>query len=400
MSRRSRTAHLTVLAMIAGLAASAQAATVNYWRFEEGAPNAVASGMGSVLDSVGTDHGTPSGIPTYRTDVPFAVVPQTGAPNTLSLELVGFQDLVAFASSFPLNQPGDKTIEFWLKWNLIHHGATLWGRPDSLPDENRFDLHVNFDFTLGFHYISPAGELHVLSPPPDGAPQDGVPVSQGQWAHIAITRQGDTYRIYVNGVLLSTVTDQNPDLPNLFGWSIGGGQFPFVGLVDEMRVSDEALTPDRFLNAPPPPAVKTVKIDILPLGCILSKLNLVDPDSWFPIPVAILTTPDFDAKTVDPSTVRFGRTGTEAPPQHPHFHPVFIDVDRDGDRDMVLWFRTRMTGIQCGDTKAFLTGTTKDGQAFQGEDRIKTIGCGRGPGRDDDDDDDRDDKGRHHGWRR
>jgi hypothetical protein len=280
---------------------------------------------------------------------------------------------VEFVSSFPLNEPGDKTVEFWLKWNLIHHGATLWGRPDTLADENRFDLHGNFDFTLGFDYVSPSGELHVLSPPPDGSPQNGVPFSPGAWGHVAITRQGDTYRIYVNGVLLSTVTDQNPDLPTLVGWSIGGRQgLPFFGLIDEMRVSDEALTPERFLNAVPAPTVTTVKIDVLPLGCVLSRLNLVDPDSWFPIPVAVLTTSTFNAKTVDPDSVRFGRQGTEAAPHH---RPVLVDVDHDGDRDLLLFFKIRETGLRCGDTKAVLTGKTKDGKEIRGEDRIKTIGC-------------------------
>ncbi|MCI0337980.1 MAG: LamG domain-containing protein [Acidobacteria bacterium] len=236
---------------IPGLAASAQGSTVAYWRFEEGAPNQVASGP--VHDSAGTNDGSPFGIPMYSADVPVAVIPQTGAPNTLSLELTtSFQDRVAFASAFPFNQPGDVTLEFWLKWNYIHHGAILWGRPDTAADENRFQLHANFDFTFGLEYRSPSNELHALSPPGDGTPQNGVPLPQGQWGHVAITRQGDTYRIYVNGVLQSTVTDVNPDLPNLDGWSLAGRHNqPFVGLVDEMRVSNEALTPDRFLNSSP-----------------------------------------------------------------------------------------------------------------------------------------------------
>ena len=75
---------------------------------------------------------------------------------------------------------------------------------------------------------------------------------------------------------------------------------------------------------------------------------------------------------MDPSSVRFGREGTEAAPFH---HPALVDVDHDGDRDLLLFFRTRATGLQCGDTKAVLTGNTKDGKEIRGEDRIKTIGC-------------------------
>ena len=51
------------------------------------------------------------------------------------------------------------------------------------------------------------------------------------------------------------------------------------------------------------------------------------------------------------------------------------DADGDGDLDLILHFKTQETGIQCGDTSAFLTGETFDGQAVEGSDSIKTAGC-------------------------
>ena len=43
------------------------AATVAWWRFEEGTPNTAASGSGSIVDSsVHLNHGTPFGGPIYR----------------------------------------------------------------------------------------------------------------------------------------------------------------------------------------------------------------------------------------------------------------------------------------------------------------------------------------------
>ena len=81
------------------------------------------------------------------------------------------------------------------------------------------------------------------------------------------------------------------------------------------------------------------------------------------IPVAILTTSDFDATTVDPSTVGFGPSAASA-----------THVDGDGDMDMVLHFRQQDTGIACGDEEACLTGETTDGTAIEGCDAIRTVG--------------------------
>jgi hypothetical protein len=114
-------------------------------------------------------------------------------------------------------------------------------------------------------------------------------------------------------------------------------------------------------------SVVTIAIDVKP-G---SFLNSINPKSQGVIPVAILTTDTFDVTTIDPSTVHFGATTTEAFP----VHSALEDVDGDGDTDMVLHFETRATGIQCGDTSAPLTGKTLGGQVIEGADSIKTVGC-------------------------
>jgi hypothetical protein len=108
-----------------------------------------------------------------------------------------------------------------------------------------------------------------------------------------------------------------------------------------------------------------VSIDIKP-G---SDPNSINPSSKGVIPVAILTTPTFDAGTVDPSTVEFG-------PNHvAPVHAALEDVDGDGDLDLILHFRTQATGIACGDTQAGLIGATTLGQAIAGVDAVHTVGC-------------------------
>ncbi len=114
-------------------------------------------------------------------------------------------------------------------------------------------------------------------------------------------------------------------------------------------------------------SVINVSIDIKPGG----SPNSINPRSRGKIPVAILTTATFDATTVDPATVLFGRTGTEAAP----VHAALQDVDGDGDTDMILHFNTQETGIRCGDVSASLTGETLSEQAIEDSDAIKTVGC-------------------------
>jgi hypothetical protein len=99
--------------------------------------------------------------------------------------------------------------------------------------------------------------------------------------------------------------------------------------------------------------------------------NSINPKSNGVIPVAILTTATFDATTVDPLSVEFGPSGaTEA-----HGKGHIEDVNHDGEPDLVLHFRTQITGIKCGETSASLTGETFDGDPIQGSDTLKTVGC-------------------------
>ena len=120
----------------------------------------------------------------------------------------------------------------------------------------------------------------------------------------------------------------------------------------------------RVLTSPP---IAEVQVDVKP-G---SAENPINPRSRGVIPVAILTGGGFDATTVDPATVRFGHTGSEAAP----VHSFIADADLDGDIDLFVFFKTPDTKIQCGDVSALLTGMTRGGQRIRGADAIRTVGC-------------------------
>lgn len=99
--------------------------------------------------------------------------------------------------------------------------------------------------------------------------------------------------------------------------------------------------------------------------------NSINPRSKGVIPVAILTTPDFDATQVDPATVRFGPGGASEAHGKGHLE----DVDGDGDIDLVLHFLTELSGIKCNSTEVSLTGETFAGRPIEGSDSVKTAGC-------------------------
>lgn len=100
------------------------------------------------------------------------------------------------------------------------------------------------------------------------------------------------------------------------------------------------------------------------------------------IPVAILSTQeaagdplDFDATTVDHSTVAFegaGELHLDADTGEPIRHEE--DVDADGDTDLVLHFRLGDTDLTCSSTEGTLTGETVDGTAIEGTDAVRIVG--------------------------
>jgi hypothetical protein len=119
------------------------------------------------------------------------------------------------------------------------------------------------------------------------------------------------------------------------------------------------------------PKIK-VLIDIKP-GSDPNSINCNNADEV--ITVAILTTDDFDALTVDPNTVLFeeaNETHVNKKTFEPRVHEE--DVDGDGDTDRVFHFRQGETGLTCTSTEGTLTGQTFGGQSIEGTDSIRMVG--------------------------
>ena len=104
-----------------------------------------------------------------------------------------------------------------------------------------------------------------------------------------------------------------------------------------------------------------VVIDIKP-G---SDRNPVNLSSGGVTPVAVLTTDDFDATTIDGGTVTLAGASVR--------HSSVEDVDGDGDLDMIFHVSTRELSLDGTSTSATLEGATLEGVAVFGSDAVDIV---------------------------
>jgi hypothetical protein len=104
-----------------------------------------------------------------------------------------------------------------------------------------------------------------------------------------------------------------------------------------------------------------VQIDIKP-GSDQNNINL---KSKGVVPVAILTTGDFDAAMVDPSTAEFAGAKPE--------RWSIEDVDGDGDDDIIFHFRTQDLALDQDSTEATLTAQLWNQEEVSGTDEVRIV---------------------------
>ena len=139
----------------------------------------------------------------------------------------------------------DFTIELWANFDAPGSGSV--GQPGDIfigNDEGLFTQNKWF-FALGGGVLN----FHINGPGITGNkffPQ--VPFSPvvGQWYHLAVIRNGDTYTIFINGEPKGSATDTNvipnPNAPLTIGQAEGLGFMN--GRLDEITIYNRALTND------------------------------------------------------------------------------------------------------------------------------------------------------------
>lgn len=215
---------------------------------------------------------------------------------------------------------------------------------------------------------SSQASVRAASDPACGCVDDLSATAEGAGIRLTWTGSGDDhYNVYRSttaggpySFIASVTTNTHLDNDVVAG-------ITYYYVIRPAALNGDELCQSNETSASPGPAIITVTLDIKP-G---SDPNAINVRSKGKIPVAILTTDDFDASTVDASSVQFGPGGAQPA------HYAIEDVDGDGDWDIILHFNTQETGIACGDTEAMLTGQTLDGLPIAGTDSVETVGCNK-----------------------
>jgi hypothetical protein len=150
-----------------------------------------------------------------------------------------------------------------------------------------------------------------------------------------------------------------------------GGAWLFAPFVTtngsySMIVSGLSTTPTPT-PPPPAPANQQVNIDIKPRQAGPATINTAARGL---LPIVLLSDNAFDPFTVDPASLRFGKTGGE-------FSYKFCakegwDFNRDGKRDRLCFFDPQRTGLLPGDTIGVLKGIT-GGRWVEGKGDLKVV---------------------------
>ncbi len=219
---------------------------------------------------------------TYQADVSNATVTSSGAPNGFSVQNAGgFPALFSWSvqSSPTVNvetiAPAQWTIEASVKPTTVGGGfRTIVGREGNGvtgdPNLAPFYLQITDTGQFRINYTDAAGVNHIVTSPDN--------VLAHQWYNLAATSNGSTLSLYVDsfdgtGYQLEATADLtgsansamiNPGLDlngDTWGWTVARGRYGnsddptadhtdrFLGFVDEVRISDDAVAPGSFLFA-------------------------------------------------------------------------------------------------------------------------------------------------------
>ena len=153
--------------------------------------------------------------------------------NALAFD--GVNDYV-MASPLSNDLAGDLTVSAWI--NTVHDGTSVFDIASSDREGLRLNLHAG-----GFAKMEGYGT--------GGAVIGSTPIADNQWHRVVMTREGSTYKLYIDGVLEATqvgfVTAYSRTIVGARATRSGFSNY-FSGLIDDFSLVDRALSDGEIRN--------------------------------------------------------------------------------------------------------------------------------------------------------
>ncbi|OUS76058.1 hypothetical protein B1748_14705 [Paenibacillus sp. MY03] len=172
----------------------------------------------------------------------------TGTPAWVSGKEGNALDFDGVSTSVVLDSVNKEafTIAAWIKPHSYTYNHFVFGQGVSGEQEYMFNLWVNGG-KLFFLLSDESGNGFGLWP--FSTAENSIPLND--WTHVAVSRSGNLFKLYLNGVLAASKTasgnldlsgNPNPLRIGAQNASGGGPMGVFDGLIDEFNVFEEALT--------------------------------------------------------------------------------------------------------------------------------------------------------------
>jgi Concanavalin A-like lectin/glucanases superfamily len=159
----------------------------------------------------------------------------TGGRYGRALSFNGTNSIVQIANSQALNTGQALTIEAWVRPSALSSWNTVLMKEGT--DQIGYGLYAQNDGGR------PAGYVNVGFG--DNGTSGTTGLAANAWSHLALTYDGNSMKLYVNGQLVSSQQLTGALMSTTGGLSIGGntmwGEY-FNGLIDEVRIYSRALT--------------------------------------------------------------------------------------------------------------------------------------------------------------
>ncbi len=172
--------------------------------------------------------------------------------NNKALNFDGVNDFVSLGNISQANfGTGDFTIELWVKPDIASLGSAspLIAKRDVCGIDNFWNLKINTNNTFFFEAIDPSASPNSLNVTSTSV------LNNGSWKHIAVVRQSNILKLYVDGVEDVSQNVAPLNLSNTYPVQLGRdacsdfffGDY-FKGEMDEVRLWNTARSATEILN--------------------------------------------------------------------------------------------------------------------------------------------------------